>query len=556
MSCYTVCMNLAGEIRSFFKGDVEISANTRDQYSRDASLFRIKPEIVVFPKDAADVCNLVSFVAKKKQEGAAVSLTARSGGTDMTGGSLSSSIVVVCTRYMNRWKGFMGEYAIVEPGMYYRDFDIETKKHGLILPSYPASREICAIGGMVSNNAGGEKNLLYGKTERYVKKITMILRDGKPHVFKPLHKEEWEQKMREDGIEGDIYRRMHALISSHVALIEKARPAVSKNSSGYNLWDVFDSQRGVFDLTKVIVGSQGTFGIITDVTFHLVRPNPHGALLIVFLDDMKNLGGVIKRVMRHKPESFESYDDHTFKIAIRFFPEFAARLKSNFFKLAISFLPEMWMMLTGGVPKLVLLAEFTARTEQEARHMAEKAEKDITASFKLRTKIARTKAEAEKYWVMRRESFNLLRKRVRGLRAAPFIDDVVVRPEYVPEFLPKLKAIIDEHDDLIYTIAGHMGDGNFHVIPLMNPDNKRMRQTIREVARRVYDLVFAYHGSMSGEHNDGLVRGPYVEDMFGKQMYELFKETKRIFDPDDIFNPGKKTDVSLEKMLGHIETIS
>src|SRR3989338_9045355 len=107
--------------------------------------------------------------------------------------------------------------------------------------------------------------------------------------------------MREDGIEGDIYRRMYELIVSHRAIIEKAKPTVSKNSSGYDLWDVLDEKCGVFDLTKVIVGSQGTLGIITDVTFQLVRPNPHSALLVIFLDDMKKLGGVITRVMRHKP---------------------------------------------------------------------------------------------------------------------------------------------------------------------------------------------------------------------------------------------------------------
>ena len=547
-------MNLAREIRSFFKGDVEISTKTRNEYSRDASLFRIKPEIVVFPKDVTDVCNLVSFVAKKKREGAHISLTARSGGTDMTGGPLSDSIVVVFTRYMNHLKGFVGEYAIVEPGMYYRDFDAETKKHGLILPSYPASREICAIGGMVGNNAGGEKNLKYGKTEHYVKKITMVLGDGRPYVFKPLHKGEWEQKLQEHTVEGDIYRRMHDMIVSHRALVEKARPAVSKNSSGYNLWDIWDENREVFDLTKVIVGSQGTLGIITNITFQLVRPNPHSALVILFLDDMKKLGGVIKRMMRHKPESFESYDDNTFRIAIKYFPEFAVRLKSNFFKLAISFFPELWMMLTRGIPKLVLLAEFTAKTPKEARLMAEKAEKDMRASFGIRTKIARTNAEAEKYWLMRRESFNLLRKHTRGLRAAPFIDDVVVGLEQVPEFLPKLEKIINEYDDLIYTVAGHMGDGNFHVIPLMDPKNKRMKQIIREVARRVYDLVLSYHGSISGEHNDGLIRGAYVEDMFGKDVYGLFQETKRIFDPDGIFNPGKKINVSLEQSLAKIET--
>lgn len=546
-------MNLAGEIRSFFKGDVETSARVRDEYSRDASLFCIKPQIVVFPKDTADVSHLVSFAAKKKQEGADISLTARSGGTDMTGGPLSDSVVVVFTRYMNRFKGFTGEYAAVEPGMHYRDFDKETKKHGLILPSYPASREICAMGGMVANNAGGEKNLKYGKTEKYVKKITMVLRDGRPHTFQPLHKGEWEQKMRENGTEGDIYRQMYELLITNRAVIEKARPIVSKNSSGYALWNVFDETGGVFDLTKVIVGSQGTLGIITDATFQLVRPNPFSALVILFLDDVNTLGDLIQRVMRYKPESFESYDDHTFRIAIKFFPEFAARLKSNFFKLAISFLPEFWMMLTGGVPKLVLLAEFTASTQKDARNLAEKMEKEIHTVFGIRTKIARTNAEAEKYWAMRRESFNLLRKRVRGLRAAPFIDDFVVKPEYLSEFFPKLEKIINGYDDMIYTIAGHMGDGNFHVIPLMNPKDKRMKQTIREAAQRVYDLVLEYHGSISGEHNDGLIRGPYVKDMFGKDMYKLFEETKNIFDPDGIFNPGKKIGVDAEHYLENLD---
>ncbi len=546
-------MSLAGEIKSFFKGDVETSARTRDEYSRDASLFRIKPEIVVFPKDVADVCALVSFVAKKKQGGVAISLTARSGGTDMTGGPLSESIVVVFTRYMNRLKRFMGEYVVAEPGMYYRDLDAETKKRGLLLPSYPASRDICAIGGMVANNAGGEKNLKYGKTARYVKKVTMVLRDGRSYVFGPLHREDWERSMQEESVQGDVYRHMYELLTKNRELIERARPSVSKNSSGYALWDALDEQRGVFDLTKVIVGSQGTLGIITDVTLQLVRPNPYSALVIIFLDDMHTLGKIIKQVMRYNPESFESYDDHTFRIAIKYFPEFAVRLKSNIFKLAVLFLPELWMMITGGIPKLVLLAEFTASTQEEARRMAEKAQHEIVASFGIRTKIARTSKEAEKYWAMRRESFNLLRTRIRGRRAAPFIDDFVIHPKDVPEFLPKLERIIHEHDGLIYTVAGHMGDGNFHVIPLIDPKDKRMKKTIRETARKVYDLVLAYNGSISGEHNDGLIRGPYVKDMFGKEMYSLFEETKHIFDPENIFNPGKKISVTWDDAAKHLD---
>ncbi|MEK7173558.1 MAG: FAD-binding oxidoreductase, partial [Patescibacteria group bacterium] len=313
-------LSLAKEIRAFFNGEVETSAAVREEYSRDASLFKMKPEIVVFPKNTEDAARLVAFVAKKKQEGVDISLTARSAGTDMTGGPLSQSIVMVCTRYMNRVKGFMGDYITVEPGMYYRDLDVLTRKHGLFLPSYTASRDICAVGGMVANNAGGEKNIQYGKTERYVKKITMVLRDGRPHTFSALTQKELQKKLQEKGIEGDIYRKMHDLITRNNDIIKSARPAVSKNSSGYYLWNIMNEQEETFDLTKILVGSQGTFGIITDVTFQLIRPKPYSSLVVMFLKDTKRLGEVINHVMRQKPESFESYDDHTFKIAVKFFP--------------------------------------------------------------------------------------------------------------------------------------------------------------------------------------------------------------------------------------------
>jgi FAD/FMN-containing dehydrogenase len=546
-------MSVAGEIRKFFKGDIEVSAEVRNEYSRDASLFRIQPRVVVFPKNTEDVCRLVSYVAEKKRRGENISLTARSGGTDMTGGPLTDSIVLVFTRYMNRLTGLLGDRAVVEPGMYYRDFDKETKKHNLILPSYPASREICALGGMVANNAGGEKNLKYGKTEKYVEQVTAVLRDGKTHKFKALTLQELEHKKQEDSLEGEIYTKMHSLITKNKEVIKKAKPAVSKNSSGYYLWNVLNEKEETFDLSKILVGSQGTLGIITSATVRLVQPNPHSALVIMFLYDMKKLGNVINFVMRHNPESFESYDDNTFKLAVKFFPEFAAHLKSNIFKMAFSFIPEAWLMLTGGVPKLVMLAEFTSETKEGAQKQAERVKIEVVKKFGVRAKIARSNTEAAKYWAMRRESFNLLRKRVRGLRTAPFIDDLVVAPEYLPEFLPKLEAIVSEYKSMIYTVAGHMGDGNFHIIPLMDPKDKTMKQTIREAARRVYDLVLSYHGSISGEHNDGIIRGPYVADMFGADMYQLFEETKNIFDPDGIFNPGKKVGVTIENMFTHLD---
>lgn len=168
-------------------------------------------------------------------------------------------------------------------------------------------------------------------------------------------------------------------------------------------------------------------------------------------------------------------------------------------------------------------------------------------------RVAPTEAAARKYWAVRRESFNLLRKKIRGKRTAPFIDDFVVPPAVLPEFLPKLQAIMVQYPQLTYTIAGHVGDGNFHIIPLIDPKDPTIGKVIDELSHKVYDLVLEYKGSISGEHNDGLIRTPYVEKQFGRDMYALFMEVKKIFDPNNIFNPGKKVGLTYSQALAKLD---
>jgi len=152
---------------------------------------------------------------------------------------------------------------------------------------------------------------------------------------------------------------------------------------------------------------------------------------------------------------------------------------------------------------------------------------------------------------MRRESFNLLRSKVHDKHTAPFIDDLVVPPPHLPEFLPKLQKIIKKYK-LLATVAGHMGDGNFHVIPLMKIEDPKERAKLRPAMEEVNNLVLSYGGSLSGEHNDGMIRGPWLPKMYGKKVFGLMRETKQIFDPDDIFNPHKKTDASWDFSMSHI----
>ncbi|MBI3045939.1 MAG: FAD-binding oxidoreductase [Candidatus Harrisonbacteria bacterium] len=537
-------MNLANELKKVIKGEALGDEETRIKYSRDASLFEVEPEAVVFPKNVEDIKNLVNFADKN-----GIFLTARAGGTDMTGGGLTESVVVDMTKHLNKIKAIGKDNAMVEPGVYYRDFEKEILKHNLLLPSYPASKDICTVGGMAANNSGGEKTLAYGKTEDYVMELKAVLSDGQEYLIKPLTKGELSQKLKQENFEGKIYQKVYKLITKNAEILKNAKPKVSKNSAGYYLWNVWNGQ--YFDLTKLLVGSQGTLGIITEIKFRLIRPKKYSRLAVIFLKDLKPLVEVTHLVMGYQPESFESFDDHTLKLAIRFLPGLIKILKpKNLLKLGWSFLPEFWMILSGGAPKLILLAEFTDDSEGELNARLENLKKELAISnFNFR--ISKDEEEAKKYWTIRRESFNLLRRHIKGKRTAPFIDDFIVRVEQLPEFLPRLNAILDKYD-LTYTIAGHVGDANFHIIPLMDLSDPKSPEIIKELSDEVYNLVLEFKGSITAEHNDGLIRSPYLEKMYGKEVYKIFEETKRIFDPKNIFNPGKKVGANLEYAFRHL----
>ncbi|KKP64592.1 MAG: D-lactate dehydrogenase (Cytochrome), partial [Candidatus Nomurabacteria bacterium GW2011_GWF2_35_12] len=362
-----------------------------------------------------------------------------------------------------------------------------------------------------------------------------------------------------------IYKDIYDLINKNKEEIKDAKPKVHKNSAGYYIWNVISSPpekdfgafalRDIktgdprriksfsgglfFDLNKLLVGSQGTLGIATEITFKLV-PNPkYSKLVVVFMNDLASLGHLVDEILRFDPETLETYDDKTIKLAVRFFPDF---FKNKGFigiiKFMWNFLPELKMMITGGFPKLILLAEFAGEDETLINKRCILLKEKIEG-FKLEVHITKSKEEAEKYWDIRRKSFSLLRKHISGLHTAPFIDDIIVRPEFLPKFFPELNGILKQYN-LTYTIAGHAGDGNFHIIPLMDFSRSDTAKIIVELSEKVYNLVIKYHGSITAEHNDGLIRTPYLQKMYGEKIINLFEQIKKIFDPKNIFNLGKK----------------
>ncbi|MGH7194359.1 MAG: FAD-binding oxidoreductase, partial [Candidatus Saccharimonadales bacterium] len=472
-------------------------------------------------------------------------LTARSAGTDMSGGAINDSIIVNFLEHFTKIEKVTAGAAQVQPGVFYRDFEPETLKHDSLMPSYPASRDLASVGGMVNNNSGGEKSLEFGKTEDFVTQLSFVFADGVERTVEPLNKARLAEKMGQKDFEGEVYRKLFNLIHDNYDVIKAAKPNVTKNSTGYNLWDVWDPDTGVFDLCKLIVGAQGTLGFVTDIHFRLVQHRPHSGLLVLFMRGIDDLGEVIPKVLESQPATFESFDDATLWLSIRFMPSFRRLLGwKGFFHLLFSLLPD-GLQLLRGVPKLILMVEFNGETEEQVREKIHDLHRELK-KHRARYEINGfeedpTEGKSEKFWVMRRYSFQLLRSKVKDKHTAPFIDDLVVPLPHLTEFLPRLRKIIRKYT-LHATIAGHMGDGNFHIIPLMKLEDRDERAKLQPAMKEVNELVLSYHGVLSGEHNDGLIRGPWLERAYGSEMMAIFRQTKTIFDPQDIFNQHKKVD--------------
>lgn len=542
---------LLSKLSKVIEGEVSSDTTTLKEFSHDASLFEVIPQAVAFPKNVKDLQALVNFVSENKKEHPNLSLTGRSAGTDMGGGSINDSIIVSFTKYFNQKPTIKDRIATTQPGVYYRDFEKETMREGLLFASYPASRGLCAMGGIVNNNSGGEKSLQYGKTEKFVRSIKVVLRDGNTYEFKKITEGSLEKKMAQKDFEGEIYRKMFKLINDNYDLIMEAKPQVSKNSAGYNLWNIWNKEEKTFDLTQLWVGAQGTLGLMTEADIELVPMHMHREMMVLFLHDLKHLGEIINLALPLKPESLESYDDNTLKLALKYFPEFAKQLGAKgFVGSGIAFFPEFLMVMRSGLPKLVLQVDFTGNDPEELRQKIATL-KEKLAPLHPQLKVA-IESQEEKYWLIRRESFNLLRKKIKNKHTAPFIDDFVIKPEHIAEIMPQVNEIIKKHKDFIYTVAGHVGDGNFHIIPLVDITKKHIREAIPVISKEVYELVIKYGGSITGEHNDGLVRTPYLKQMYGPKVYGLFEDTKKIFDPENIFNPRKKVGVTMDYSMEHL----
>ncbi len=517
---------VAHYLQEHLVGEVTTSVDARRHFSTDAGIFKLAPQIIVYPHNESDVRKAARFAWQLAQRGKAIPITARGLGTNLTGAAIGSGIMLVFPAHLNKilvldsGKGVL----IVQPGLNYGKLQQALHTHGLFLPPYPASIEFSTIGGAIANNAAGEKSIKYGVTKNYVQELRVVLANGEVIATNKLSKRQLNHKKGLSSFEGEVYRALDGLLIDYKELLDKTRPALIKNTCGYDLWNVKDN-KGNFDLTPLMVGSQGTLGIITEAKLATIKYNPVSSVMVGFFDDIAKAGAAINELCKLKPSALELVNDQSL--------DFVDSINPN----------RLSGIVNKPFPKISLVVEFDDSSGRIQSNSVKKAQK-IFASYAIGHMLAKGEAEQANIWKLRHSVANISWHGDGEKKALPIIDDVVIPLEKTTEFFNKSYEFFAKIG-LGCQIWGHAGEGNYHIQPQLDLSQVGERQKVFKLMDYYYGLVLSLGGSITGQYNDGRLRGPFVKMQYGDEVYSLFEKVKAIFDPYNTLNPGVKVGVGL-----------
>jgi FAD/FMN-containing dehydrogenase len=528
---------IAQYLQEHLLGEVTASVDARKHFSTDNSIFTVTPSVVVYPRNEHDVRKTARFAWQLAERGRILPITARGTGTDYTGAAIGAGIVVAFPAHMNRIVQLDTKTGnvIVEPGLVYGRLQQTLHTHDRFVPAYPASLEYSTVGGAVANNASGEKSYKYGSTEDYVRGLRVVLSNGEVISTSRLTKRELGKKLGLTTFEGEIYRQLDRLIDENKQTITAMKRNITRNTAGYNLSDV-KLPNGSFDLTPLFVGSQGTLGIVSEITLMTEPFNPETTVLMASFDSIDSGCEAVNelRKLPHQPCAIEMVDGHLLS--------FIERLNPN----------QLKGLTAQPVPAMVLFIEYDDLTERQRR-------KNVKRTSIVLDKLAseyRTATNHEdriKLWKVRQASASLLSHSENQLKAIPIIDDAVVPPAKLAELLKGAYQLFGAAK-LQIAAWGSAGDGLIHLHPFLDLSQLGDRQRAFKLYEDYYKLVLELGGSTSGQHNDGRLRGPLLPNVYGPEAYALFQKVKKIFDPMGILNPGVKIDVTMDQIKAELRT--
>ena len=520
---------VAHYLQEHLVGEVMTSVDARRYFSTDASIFSVPPALVVYPRNENDVRKTARFTWQLAERGRVIPVTARGSGTDQSGAALGSGVMLVFPAHLHRIVELdtKANTVTVEPGINYGKLQQTLLTHKRCLPPFPASMEYSTLGGAIANNSIGEQSIKYGDTRNYVQRLRVVLANGEVIETGRLSKRELSKKLGLATFEGEIYRSLDTLLEENRELVERTALNVSHNNAGYYLQDI-KHRDGSFDLTSLFVGSQGTLGIITEAVLGTEPNKPITTLMMASFDSLEQTQNTVLelRALSERPSAIELVDGHLLQQVHELNPN----------QLQAEFKPPF--------PTAVLLVEFDSQKESQHKKMVKKAGKIFEKhASSLRTET--TLEGQQQLWKVRQASASVIGHNNGLLRSVPIIDDAGVPIEKLRAFMEGVYALL-ERENLPPALWGHAGDGTLHTQPQLNLGQVGDRQKAFKLMNDYYKLVISLGGTISSERNDGRLRAPFLEDLYGEEIYDLFEKVKQIFDPYGTLNPGVKLGSTLD----------
>ncbi len=511
-------VSLQRDLERAIDGEVRFDRVSRALYSTDASVYQIEPLGVVIPRTSEAVIRAVDVAARH-----GVPITPRGGGTSQAGQSIGSGIVLDTSKHLNRILEVNPDeqWARVEPGVVLDELNANLRRHNLRFAPDVSSASRATVGGMMANNSSGARSVLYGKTIDHVIEQRVVLSDGGLAHFRPIYRR--DAVVGGDSIEARAYRDIPELGVRHAGEIERRFPKVLRRVGGYNL-DAFVDPLLPIDLTRIMIGSEGTLGFIVDAKIGLVPLPKQKSVLTVEFDHLLDALAATPLILKHGPSAVEVMDDFILSHA-----------KSH------RALEAQRRTMISADGSSLLCVEFYADHADELKTRMDAVERELAPMRPRQLRQVVDAAAQAAIWSFREAALGLSTAMKSDGKAVSFVEDTAVAPEKLRDYIERFLGIVRRH----HTTAGvyaHASVGCLHVRPVVNLKTADGVAKFEAIANEVADLVLEFGGALSGEHGDGLVRGAFNEKMFGSELYQAFRQVKKTFDPNGIFNPGRIVD--------------
>ncbi len=506
------------EIESGFQGEVRWDELSRALYSTDASVYKIKPLGVVIPKTREDIVHAVKVCHRFR-----CPLVMRGGGTAQGGQSIGEGLQIDISKYYNRILEINADerWVRVQPGIVLDELNAQLAHLGVRFAPDISTASRATVGGMMGNNSCGARSVIYGKTIDHVIEQVVALSDGSIAHFRDMPR---SAVPTGNTIESHCYETVLRLADEHREEIDRRYPKILRRVGGYNL-DEFVNPDAPVNLAKIMVGSEGTLGVVLEAKLRLVPLPKAKAVMVIGFHDLLESLSASPVILTHTPSAVEVMD----------------RAILNHTKQNVG-LERIRSAYVEGDPAATLCVEMYADHKEELPPRMKALEADLRErglGYFYRSEF--DVPSQGRIWSLREASLGLSMAMKEDAKSISFVEDTAVAPEKLSEFIGKFMTIVTSHGTTAGVYA-HASVGCLHVRPVINMKTAEGIGKFESIAEKVADLVLEYGGALSGEHGDGLVRGPFMRKMFGDTLYEAFRDVKRTFDPLGILNPGKIVD--------------